>query len=122
MDRDDLPDETAARQELRWSRPALAINLGGSIAGGVFTFWLAWNMESWPIEQGSRLVYALIAPLLVVPPLWSVAGLAFAARTLFGRNPPNAGWPAYAAFAVALALALGSLPVFASALGRLMNL
>jgi len=100
---------------------ALTVNLGGSIAGGALTLWLAAAMKSWPIEAASGMLYALIAPLLLVPPLWSIVGLVFAGRILRKQSRSEMQWPVLVALAVAIGLALAALPVFAAALVRVLR-
>ena len=107
--------------ERRSAGNSLAVNLTGSIAGGVLMLWLGGAMNSWPMEEASGILYALIAPLLLVPPLWSIFGLVFAGKTLRKQARAELNWTALVAFALALALALAALPGFAAALARVLR-
>lgn len=75
------------------SARALMINLVGAIGAGTLTGLLAGEMPAWPRPELSSIGYWFMAPFLLVPPLWTLTGLAFAARTLLrGGAPPGVRW------------------------------
>ncbi len=115
-------EEPSPHEAERSVRTSLAVNLGGSIVGSVLTLYLAHAMESWPMEETSAILYALIAPLLLVPPLWALVGLVLSAKNLLKQARSGARWTVLAAFAVALALVFAALPVFGASLMRLLRL
>lgn len=114
-------EEPTPHEAERSARTSLAVNLGGSMVGSALTLYLAYTMESWPMEETSGILYALIAPLLLVPPLWAVVGLVLAAKKLLERARSEARWTVLVAFAAALALALAAVPVFGASLMRLLR-
>ena len=86
---------------------ALMVNLLGAIGAGTLTGLLAGEMPTWPRPELSTIGYWFMAPFLLVPPLWTLTGLAFAARTLLqGRAPGllRLGWAGLATGIVVAAL------------------
>ena len=86
---------------------ALMVNLLGAIGAGTLTGLLAGEMPSWPRPELSSIGYWFMAPFLLVPPLWTLTGLGFAARTLLqGRAPGfrRLGWAGLATGVVVAAV------------------
>lgn len=86
---------------------ALMINLLGAIGAGTLTGLLAGEMPAWPRPELSSIGYWFMAPFLLVPPLWTLTGLAFAARTLLRGRAPGLfclGWAGLATGIIVAAL------------------
>lgn len=62
----------------RW----LMVNLVGAIGAGTLSALLADAMPGWPRSPAFALVYVLMLPFLLIPPLWTLVGLLFAVRIL----------------------------------------
>lgn len=85
----------------------LMVNLLGAIGAGTLTGLLAGEMPSWPRPELSSIGYWFMAPFLLVPPLWTLTGLVFAARTLLNGAAPGMrrlGWAGLATAVVVAAL------------------
>ena len=100
---DGLDDEALSPSPGR----ALMINLLGAICAGTLAGLLAGEMPAWPRPELSSIGYWFMAPFLLVPPVWTLTGLAFAARTLLQGGAPGLyrlGWAGLATGIVVAAL------------------
>ena len=98
------------------------VNLLGAIGAGALTGLLAGEMPSWPRPELSSIGYWFMAPFLLVPPLWTLTGLAFAARTLLNGAAPGMRRLGWAGLATAVVVAALVWPPYYRAMRALLGL
>lgn len=99
--------------------PYLPANIAVAFVGGLLTLWLAATMPHWARDETSSISYFLIAPFLLVPPLWALSALSFAARAMILEQRGALAW---LGFAAAFVLNLYALPRYIPALASLLGL
>jgi hypothetical protein len=62
-----------------------------AMLGALLTGWLAWTFPAWPARADGGIAYLLLAPFLLVPPAWAVAGILAGARRLQAAAATGAG-------------------------------
>jgi hypothetical protein len=83
---------------------AVAINLAVALVSSLLMLYLEHALLAWPRDGSSMLLYWLIAPFLLVPPLWALLALGFGARTALASN--DRPWRPTALVALGVALLL----------------
>lgn len=88
------------------------VNLVGSVGAGSLTALLALQMPEWPRSGALSLVYLLMGPFLLVPPLWTLVGTVFAVRLLRGGLATGFVWIGWAGTATGVLLAILAWPPY----------
>lgn len=88
------------------------VNLVGAIGAGTLTALLAMQMPSWPRGGALSLVYLLMSPFLLAPPLWTAVGASFAAQLLYSGRGEGWRWVGWTGVATGVLLAVLSWPPY----------